>query len=208
MQRMMIKPQDLEVPLCSDKSVSWGLQIDVPISQKKGLVFLRIHFSIPNVFRIEKKKYPLLSPFHSHINWYKTTILSGRSGVRIWGRFRNLFLLDQLDPRKATSSQLLRELLFDDMNDMYIQYIYIRNGYDSKIQDLIFEFWFWKTSYIQYIPVKNWICYIRNGTFFPDDFRTSETPKNKLRTRLQTGTPCTPWPKRCSASGPWNRPPP
>ena len=26
MQRMMIKPQDLEVPLCSDKPVSWGLQ--------------------------------------------------------------------------------------------------------------------------------------------------------------------------------------
>lgn len=140
MQRMMIKPQDLEVPLCSDKPVSWGLQIDVPISQKKGLVFLRIHFSIPNVFRIEKKKYPLLSPFHSHINWYKTTILSGRSGVRIWGRFRNLFLLDQLDPRKATSSQLLRELLFDDMNDMYIQYIYIYKKW-IWFKDTRFDIW-------------------------------------------------------------------
>jgi len=33
-------------------------KIDVPISQKKGLVFLRIHFSIPNVFsdRFLKKK--------------------------------------------------------------------------------------------------------------------------------------------------------
>ena len=50
-------------------------KIDVPISQKKGWSFLESIFPSQMFFRIDlKKKKTLLSPFHSHINWYKTTI--------------------------------------------------------------------------------------------------------------------------------------